>query len=84
MTKESQERYLKLAAAAFGLVLVAGLAYVGWLWREQQAMDELVSPGLTLINYTDHDVYASVHYSKFPNPGEGASEGVGPHAGGAG
>lgn len=66
------------------IVLSIAVAAGGWFWWEKQQMDDLVSPGLFLINYTDQDVYASVHYSKFPKPGDGASDGMGrgPGAGG--
>ena len=84
MTNENRTRSLKLAIVVLGIALVAGLASVGWWWKDKQAMDDLVSPGLILINYTDHDVYASVRYSKFPNPGEGARSEAGPHSGGGG
>lgn len=67
------------------LAFVAGvIAYGTFVWQENKAMDEMVSPGLRLINYTDKDVYASVHYSKFPNPGDGARSEAGPHSGGGG
>ena len=82
MTNETKKRNLKLAIVVLGIALVAGVASVGWWWKEQQAMSELGNPGLILINYTDDDVSASVHNSKFPNPGEGASYDVGPHGGG--
>jgi hypothetical protein len=82
MTSKEEAKYIKLALIALGLVLVAGLASVGWWWKEQQKMNELVSPGLILINYTDHAVYASVHYNKSPDPEDGASDRVRPHAGG--
>lgn len=63
-------------------LLLAALGYAYWLWQEKLANDEIVSGGLTVINYMDQDVYASVRNSLFPNPGEGASDGTGPHSGG--
>ncbi len=66
---------------ALAALLLAGLAYGGWYWKQWR--DDLVGPALTVINYTDHDVYASVHYSEFPNPGDGASDGIPPHGGGS-
>ncbi len=65
---------------ALAALLLAGLAYGGWYWKQWR--DDLVGPGLTLINYTDKDVFADVHYSEFPNRGEGAYQEAGPHAGG--
>lgn len=74
----------KIRNAVLITLLLASLGFANWLWQEKQAMDELVSPGLRLINYTEDEVYTSVHYSKFPNPGEGASYDMGPRTGGAG
>ena len=82
MTNENRTRSLKLAIVVLGIALVTGVASVAWGWKEKQAMDDLVNPGLRLINYTDHDVYASVHYSGSPDPEDGASDQMGPHAGG--
>lgn len=62
-------------------VLLAVLFFIGWYWKEKQTMDELGSPGLILINHTDQDVYAQVHYEMFPNPVEGAYSESGPHSG---
>ena len=67
------------------LAFVAGvIAYGTFVWQENKAMDEMVSPGLMLINYTEKDVYASVYYSKYPNPGQGAYQEAGPKGGGGG
>lgn len=67
------------------LAFVAGvIAYGTFVWQENKAMDEMVSPGLRLINYTDDDVYTSVRNAKFSNPGQGASYDMGPKTGGAG
>lgn len=64
------------------IALSIALAAGGWFLWEKQRMDALVSTDLILINYTDQDLHASVHYSKFPQPGEGASDGMGPGGGG--
>lgn len=67
------------------LAVVSGvIAYGAFVWQENKAMDEMVSGGLTLINYTDKDVYASVSNAKYERSGDGAALGVGPHAGGGG
>jgi hypothetical protein len=67
------------------LAVVAGvIAYGTFVWQENKAMDEMVSGGLTLINYTDRDVYASVSNAKYEHAGDGAAIGVGPHGGGGG
>lgn len=67
------------------LALVAGvIAYGMFVWQENKAMDEMVSPGLRLMNYTDNDVYSSVRNAKFPKPGQGAYQEVGPQGGGGG
>lgn len=67
------------------LAVVAGvIAYGTFVWQENKAMDEMVSGGLTLINYTDRDVYASVSNAKYEHSGDGAAIGVGPHGGGGG
>lgn len=71
----------RLIFAGFAIGVVA---YGSYVWQENKAMDEMVSPGLSLINYTNDEVYASVWNSKFPTPGDGASDGMGPHAGGGG
>lgn len=84
MTRD-KERWSKVLRFGALFLFVAGVAVYGaFVWQENKAIDEIVSPGLTLINYTDKDVYASVHYIKFPSPGDGAGDGVGPHAGGGG
>lgn len=84
MTIEKKKLLGRFELAVLIALTVAGLTYGGWLWKEKQAMDETVEPGLILINYMDKEVYASVHYSKYPNPGEGASSDAGPHSGGGG
>lgn len=71
----------RLILIGFGFGVVA---YGSYVWQENKAMDEMVSPGLRLINYTNDEVYTSVRNSKFPNPGEGASYDMGPNTGGAG
>lgn len=67
------------------LGLVLGVAAYGYhLWQEKKAMDEMMAPGLRLINYTDDEVYTAVRNSRFPEPGQGASYDMGPKTGGAG
>lgn len=84
MTINRNTRTYRITIAVFASVLLATFFLIGWYWTEKQAMDELVSPGLRLINYTNDQLYTSVHNSKFPNPGEGASYDMGPQTGGAG
>lgn len=63
-----------------GLVL-GGAAYGYHLWQENKAMDDMVAPGLRLINYTDDDLHTWVRNAKFPEPGQGAYEESGPGGG---
>lgn len=63
------------------LLIVLGGTSV-WLWREKQWRDDMVAPTMILINYTGEDVYVSLRNSQFPNPGQGASDGMGPYVGG--
>lgn len=84
MTIDRNTKTYRITITALVSVLLAAFLFIGWYWKEKQAMDELVSPGLTIMNYTDEEVYASVHYSKFPDPADGAGYGVGPHSGGNG
>jgi hypothetical protein len=84
MTTQNEVPRSRLGSLIVAVLLLLGLAYGGWQWNEMQAMNELVSPGMHLINYTNDEVYTSVHYSKFPNPGEGVSYDMGPNSGGAG
>ncbi len=78
--KDSSRPWTKL----IGLAVLAIAVGVGiWRWREKQWWDDMVAPTMTLINYTGQEVEASLHFSEFPNPGEGASYGMGPYAGGS-
>lgn len=84
MAFESMTKNRRLAIYVSGALLVAGLIAAGWWWQQKRAMDDIVGPGLILINYTDDDVHTYVHYSKFPNPGQGAYSETGPGSGGGG
>ncbi len=84
MTSEKKS----LARWLIPLLLLGAVVGVGvkgyYAWQEKKSMDEMVAPGLTLINYTDDEVYTSVRNSRFPEPGQGASYDMGPNAGGGG
>jgi len=76
----SPRRWPKLV----GLAVLAMAIGVGvWRWREKQWWDDMVAPTMILINYTGQEVEVSLHNSEFPDPGEGASDGMGPYAGGS-
>ncbi len=71
--------------ALIGFVAMLGAGSYGYQhWQKKNAPEDMVAPGLRLINYTDDDVYGAVRNSRFPEPGQGASYGVGPNAGGGG
>lgn len=80
--KTSRTRWL-WPLLLLGAVLGIG-GYGFHAWQEKKSMDEMVAPGLRLINYTDDEIYTSVRNSKFPEPGQGASYDMGPNTGGAG
>lgn len=73
-----------LRRGALIALLAAALGWGGWWWMEKRAMDDLVSPGVSLINCTDDDVYTVVRNARFPKPEQGVSYDMGPRAGGGG
>jgi hypothetical protein len=75
----SPRRWPKLAGLA---VLAIAIGVGVWRWREKQWQEDMVAPTMTLINYTGQGVDVSLHHSEFPNPGEGASDHMGPYSGG--
>lgn len=84
MTTEKKSWGNKLGLIALIAFVVSVVAYGSYVWKENKAMDEMVSPGLRLINYTNDEVFTSVRNSKYPKPGQGASYDMGPNTGGAG
>lgn len=84
MTTEKKSLGRKLGVVALIAFVACVVAYGSYVWQENKAMDEMVSGGLSLINYTDDEVYTSVRNSKYPKPGQGVSYDMGPRAGGAG
>ncbi len=82
--QRSKTSWLRFLALATFVALLGAGGYGYQYWKKKDAQEDMVASGLTLINYTDMDVYASVWNAEFPNPGQGASEGVGPRAGGGG